>query len=120
MHHRLVHHRFQAADRVAPRVEVRQTRNGRRAAAASTAAAKPHGHLFATEELLQLIGQRATRGGQVFGARGLLHEVQDGRRGARLPGGPMRRVETHAAIMLGVRDCRDRLAVHSFASEQVE
>ena len=44
----------------------------------------------ATEELLQLVGQHATSGGQVFGLRGLLHEVEDGRRRASFPGGCMR------------------------------
>ncbi len=107
--HRLVHHRFQAAGRIAAQVEIRKTRNGHDAATSATAATKPHGHLSATEELLQLIGQRATSCGQVFGLRGLLHQVQNGRGRTGFPGGCMRHVETHAGIMLGMRYCCGRL-----------
>ncbi len=99
--HRLVHHRFQATAGVAAQVEVGETGNGYDAATSATAATKSHGHLFAAEEPLQLIGQRATSRGQVFGPRDLLHEVEDGRRRACFPGRCMRRVETHAGSMLG-------------------
>ena len=118
MQHRLVHHRFQAARRIAAQVEIRETRNGHDAATSATAATKPHGHLPATEELLQFVGQRATSCGQVFGVRGLLHEIQDGRGRAGFPGGRMRHVETHAEIVLGMRYCCDGLASHTFASER--
>ena len=114
--HGFVHRRFQAARRIAAQVEIRQPRNGHHAATSATAAAKPYGHLFATEVLLQLVGQRATGRGQICGLRGLLHQVQNGRGRTGFPSGGMRHVEKHAGIMPSVRNCCGRLASHRIAS----
>jgi hypothetical protein len=62
-----VHHRFQATRFIAAQVEVRETRNGYDAATSSASATKSHSDLPTTEEVLQLVGQRAASCGQVFG-----------------------------------------------------